>query len=257
MNIDMIKTNEMLAPGCTNHCDLKQEVSIYLITRGTMLVEWRNNQELLEQGDVLVGAKFRLKNNSDYFSTICGLILRDDSLGDFYKNPVIIKKDQQTDNDELSKLTHMLNCPHSLDDMLMNVMRYLPKVMNSIGRIESILPLSKSPIGRIDSRLIIINRYIREHFNEPLTLQTLADLIQCNPVYLSNTYSKIFRISPIKYLQKIRMSKAKVLLTQTNDPINEIANKLGYLSNSQFADLFKRFYGITPREVRKYQLTNK
>lgn len=44
--------------------------------------------------------------------------------------------------------------------------------------------------NKIDPRLIKINRYIRKYFEQPITLNTLAELIGCNPVYLSNTYKK-------------------------------------------------------------------
>lgn len=104
---------------------------------------------------------------------------------------------------------------------------------------------------KIDSRLIMVNRYIRKYYSDPITLDKLADLIGCNPVYLSNTYSKVFKISPIKHLQVIRMKKACDLLTETNLVISEIASKLGYYSVSQFGVFFKRQFGHTPKEYRK------
>jgi AraC-like DNA-binding protein len=102
----------------------------------------------------------------------------------------------------------------------------------------------------LDSRLLIVNRYIRQHYAEPLTLDTLAALIGCNPVYLSNMYSKVFHISPMKYLQSVRMSKSLELLTETDLSITEISNAVGYVTVSQFGTIFKRYYRITPYEYR-------
>ncbi|WP_397386400.1 helix-turn-helix domain-containing protein [Paenibacillus sp. RRE4] len=110
--------------------------------------------------------------------------------------------------------------------------------------------MSKNLSGAIDCRLIKVNRYIRENYSQPLCLHTLSDIIQCHPTYLCNTYSKVFKISPMKYLQSIRMIKAAELLTQSNDSIGEIAKKLGYISNSQFTDLFKRWHGVPPMMYR-------
>lgn len=109
----------------------------------------------------------------------------------------------------------------------------------------------KTSSRKIDNRLIVINRYLRKNHEHPITLQQLADLIHCNPVYLSNTYTKVFKISPIKHLQLMRLNTAKNLLITTNLKISAIAQRLGYISTSQFSDLFKRHTGLTPTEFRK------
>ncbi|KAF6625156.1 helix-turn-helix transcriptional regulator [Paenibacillus sp. DRB1-1] len=105
--------------------------------------------------------------------------------------------------------------------------------------------------NKIDPRLIKINQYLITHCEENITLHNLADLIQCNPVYLSNRYSKVFHISPIKHLQTMKMEKAKKLLCYTDMYISEVAQRLGYISASQFTNLFKRHFGITPLLFRK------
>ncbi|PWW07338.1 AraC-like DNA-binding protein [Paenibacillus cellulosilyticus] len=107
--------------------------------------------------------------------------------------------------------------------------------------------------GKIDKRLIIVHRYIRLNYGEPLTLQLLADLINCNPVYLSNTYTKLFKITPMKYLQVTRMKKASELLKETNMSIKDITTHLGYVNNSQFSTIFKRYFSCTPVEYRRNQ----
>ncbi|CAG7658912.1 helix-turn-helix domain-containing protein [Paenibacillus allorhizosphaerae] len=105
--------------------------------------------------------------------------------------------------------------------------------------------------GKIDNRLIIVNRYIRSNYQKALTLHDLAYLIKCNHVYLSNTYSKVFGISPIKHVQNLKMKRAKELLQNTDYQVGEIAIKLGYASCSQFTDLFKRYYDLTPMQFRR------
>ncbi|WP_171629052.1 helix-turn-helix transcriptional regulator [Paenibacillus plantarum] len=109
----------------------------------------------------------------------------------------------------------------------------------------------KALLGPIDTRLIIVNRYIRTYYYLPLTLHDIASLIQCNPVYLSNTYTKVFGISPIKHLQTIKMQKAQELLQDTMMSIGDIANQLGYISCSQFGDLYKRYFHYSPTQYRK------
>ncbi|MBW4085030.1 AraC family transcriptional regulator [Paenibacillus sp. S150] len=103
----------------------------------------------------------------------------------------------------------------------------------------------------IDSRLIKINRYMRAHHEEIITLQQLAEMLQCNPVYFSNTYTRVFNISPIKHLQKMKMDTAMKLLNSSNLSIKNISSRLGYVSHSQFSSIFKKHFGCTPSQYRK------
>ncbi|WP_025691286.1 helix-turn-helix transcriptional regulator [Paenibacillus zanthoxyli] len=114
----------------------------------------------------------------------------------------------------------------------------------------------RKSIRYIDSRLIFIHRYIRTHFSQPLTLQQLADLISCNPVYLCNRFTKVFKISPIKQIQKFRMEEAQKLLLQTDMSVLEISRTLSYVSCSHFSKYFKRYFGITPLDYRKKKVKN-
>lgn len=104
---------------------------------------------------------------------------------------------------------------------------------------------------KIDPRLIWIHRIIRTQYHEPLTLEALAKKVHCNSVYLSNTFSKVFKCSPMKHLQRVRMNKAQQLLSETDLSINEITKSIGYVSRSQFADYFKKHHGITPSKYRR------
>lgn len=104
---------------------------------------------------------------------------------------------------------------------------------------------------QMDYRLIYINRFIRKNYSEPLTLNQLAELIQCNATYLSNTYSKVFDISPIQHHQQVRMNYSLKLLISTNYSIGKISSMLGYVSTSQFIATFKRHYQVTPLQYRR------
>lgn len=111
--------------------------------------------------------------------------------------------------------------------------------------------MSKKIYKKLDSRIIRVNRYLRKNHEAPITLDELANIIKCNPVYLSNTYSKIFKVSPIKHLHIMKMNKAMYLLQSTDNRIKDIAERLGYISASQFSAFFKKFTGYTPIEYRR------
>ncbi|WP_281884474.1 AraC family transcriptional regulator [Paenibacillus sp. YYML68] len=132
---------------------------------------------------------------------------------------------------------------------------------NSCSRIIKLLqPMNKPPQTpnnreRIDPRLIQLNRYIRKNYNTPISLQELADYVGVHPTYLSNTYSKVFKISPILYLNQLRMKAAVELMEDNGLTIKEIAESVGYNSVPQFSLIFKRFHAMTPSQYRKHSVT--
>lgn len=88
-----------------------------------------------------------------------------------------------------------------------------------------------------------------ENFDKPL-----KKLIK-NTNYCMDYFTKLFRRhtgnTPLKYVNDIKLSYAQKLLTSTDQPILEIAHKLGYATESYFCRIFKTAYGIAPKNFRK------
>ena len=74
-----------------------------------------------------------------------------------------------------------------------------------------------------------------------------------SPVYISKIFKEIMGDSPINYLIKIRLSKAKELLNNSNTPIKTIAKMIGYNDPYYFSKLFKKYYGISPNKFKEKQ----
>lgn len=122
---------------------------------------------------------------------------------------------------------------------------------------EKSVVTNKSISGKMDKRLIYINRYIRKNYSNYVSLHDLADLINCSPSYLSNSYSHVFNISPIKHLQALRIEKAKKLLISGDENCSDIAYLIGYSSLAQFSTIFKKVTGFSPLNYRTHYLTSK
>ena len=54
-----------------------------------------------------------------------------------------------------------------------------------------------------------------------------------------------------EYITGVRMQKAKALLTTTDQKLTAIAESVGYNDVSYFSNVFKKFYGVSPRSMRK------
>ena len=92
--------------------------------------------------------------------------------------------------------------------------------------------------------------YIADHFDQPLSIQSLADELGISPSYFSSLFSKCMGVGFHEYLTRFRMEEARQLLTATRYPINQIAVTVGYADQSSFTKAFKRVTGITPYQLR-------
>ncbi|OGX68692.1 MAG: DNA-binding response regulator [Paenibacillus sp. RIFOXYA1_FULL_44_5] len=94
-------------------------------------------------------------------------------------------------------------------------------------------------------------QFIEEHLHESFSLRDAADHIHLNPSYLSSLFKEQTNLNFSEYVTRSRMQKAKELLLQTNLPITEIAEKVGYQTAKYFIKLFKEYEGSSPSFYRK------
>lgn len=72
-----------------------------------------------------------------------------------------------------------------------------------------------------------------------------------NPQYLCRIFKQITSLSPIDYVNYLRIEQACTLLTTTTMPIIEIALDCGFNDCSYFARVFQKRKGVAPSEYRK------
>lgn len=114
---------------------------------------------------------------------------------------------------------------------------------------------SLSPNQRLSRRgsreCDLVRRYIDNHFKENLSLDQLSAIARINKYYLVHAFRKEFNTSPINYLIARRIQESRFLLAETNQPLSQIAQTLGFSSLSYFSQSFRRLEGITPKAYRK------
>ena len=96
-----------------------------------------------------------------------------------------------------------------------------------------------------------VRQYIDLHFKEPLTLEQLADEAHMNKYYLSHAFKREYGVSPINYMITRRVEESKYLLAETDLPMSQISQLLGFSSLSYFSQVFRRSQNISPMEYRK------
>jgi len=92
--------------------------------------------------------------------------------------------------------------------------------------------------------------YIYAHLDRDLSLVELAEVINISPTYFASLFKQAMGISPHQYVIQQRVERAKVMLSKTDLAIADIALQVGFSSQSHLTQQFKRFTGMTPKQVR-------
>ena len=95
-----------------------------------------------------------------------------------------------------------------------------------------------------------VTRFIEEHFREDITSHVLSESFNFSAAYLSRCLKKVYGITPLDYLRKVRVENAKFQLTNTENPIEKIALDTGFNSASYFSRIFSKEVGASPIQYR-------
>lgn len=93
--------------------------------------------------------------------------------------------------------------------------------------------------------------YIRNHISEPLQADAVARYVGLNRSYLSTLFKQHTGLSPLKYIQKFRLTKAQHLLESSQLSVSAIAYSCGYQQPESLIKLFRQQYGMSPSAYRK------
>ena len=94
-------------------------------------------------------------------------------------------------------------------------------------------------------------QYIRKNVGEQISLDMLAKIANLSPYYFSHSFKRQTGFSPKEYIINTRLDRAKTLLATTTQPISEIAFEVGYLSSGSLINLFVDRVGMSPKQYRK------
>ena len=92
--------------------------------------------------------------------------------------------------------------------------------------------------------------YMREHYQEKLTLQEVADRCYVSQWHLSKLLNKYMEMSFYDILNSIRIENAKRLLENPGLKIGQIGEMVGYADAAHFTRTFKKLEGINANEYR-------
>lgn len=131
-----------------------------------------------------------------------------------------------------------LNCKAQLYNILYNLkkeysLEYIPS-----GKVNIIIPAVK---------------YIHKNYSgELIRIEKLATMCNITPEYFRSIFKNTYGVSPINYINNLKMAKAKELIDSQMYSITAAANLSGYVDISHFSREFKKKFEVSPKEYIRY-----
>ena len=96
-----------------------------------------------------------------------------------------------------------------------------------------------------------VHEYLLQHLEEKITIDELSRQFHMNATTLKAVFKSVYGDSIASHMKAHRMEKAAALLAETGRSIAEVAQEVGYDSQSKFSSAFRERYGILPKDYRK------
>ena len=95
-----------------------------------------------------------------------------------------------------------------------------------------------------------IIEYIEKNYTESITLEQLSQVSGMSKNGIIAMFKRLYGMTPVKYMNNLRLYKACELLKNTDMPISQLAYQCGFADSNYFARVFREQRGMTPREYR-------
>lgn len=107
--------------------------------------------------------------------------------------------------------------------------------------------------GRVTNRIVDeVQSYISQHYAERLTLTDIANQFYISPYYLSRLFKKTTNLSLVEYINGVRVKAAQSLIERTNDSVETVAGRAGFMTGTHFRRVFKEATGFSPQQYRQF-----
>ncbi len=184
-----------------------------------------------------------LLKNSNIFETVLPIkFCQDDS-------PAFLAGNEQTENifSAFYNQPEMLKLPYQKIKVL-ELLLYLSKIefisQNKLAEYQFELT---ETIRKIHDQLL-------QHMEQRITIEELSRQYLINPTTLKNAFKSVYGTSIAAHIKEHRMRLAARMLIESNMNIAEIAQAVGYDSQSKFTAAFKTYFKVLPKEYRKNNL---
>lgn len=134
-------------------------------------------------------------------------------------------------------MTHLIYAAHSLSHLMGLILRH--KEEFGYGEVNARERMEKSV------------QFMKGHLREPLTVATLASLVNLSRSHYTTLFRRVTGYAPLSYLNHLRMQRAVQLLNTTELSIKQISEQLGFSDQFYFSRAFSKMHNHSPSEHRR------
>jgi YesN/AraC family two-component response regulator len=156
--------------------------------------------------------------------------------------PVIVVTGQALTEAEMARLSR--GVASVLEKGLFNV-------EETVAHIRSALEGRRRLSGEAQRLVRKAMAYIHENYSQPIARRDIAGHVNIAEDYLTFCFRQELGATPIKYLQRYRINRAKELLKAGQTSITEIARSVGFTDSGYFSRIFHRETGMSPESYRR------
>lgn len=121
----------------------------------------------------------------------------------------------------------------------------------AMDKMQEALQLEAKVEKKNDEMVRMIIEYLDENYTKPLSLKSLGEQFDLSPYYLAHIFKEETGVSPMKYIMHRKVGEAQSMLSNTSVSISDIGFQLGFGSSSHLSSVFKKYFGVSPKEFRQ------
>ncbi len=158
----------------------------------------------------------------------------------FERYPINCVNIQDIDAKRMDKLIDRFNASNSTD-------------LKALGELIRLIRSSPTQQNKDSYPLVeYAKAYVKDHSAEDFSVAEIAEQLHSSVYYLAHLFKTVTGITILEYRNELRLTKAKMLLIQTELDIAQIAEQTGFDNASYFTEMFTKSETIPPTLYRKY-----
>lgn len=128
---------------------------------------------------------------------------------------------------------------------------FIRLLRSDIGTLVAQIAATDSSLQRISKAI----SWIREHFREPMKVETLATLSNMSVSAFHSHFKTVTSMTPLQFQKELRLHEAKQVMLNRMMDVSTACMHVGYSSVSQFSREYSRLFGVSPSKDARSQIT--
>ncbi len=148
--------------------------------------------------------------------------------------------------DAVTRLVALLDSPQDVEPLAPLVLREITYRLLTGPQGSRLRQIASA--GAPAQRIAKAIRWLKDHFADPLRIESLAKHVRMSPSALHLHFKGLTAMSPLQYQKRLRLQEARRLMLGEGLDAAEAAFRVGYESPSQFSREYRRIFGAPPRQ---------